>query len=160
MKGMLMALLACGAMACDEPAEPTDAGAITNPPTSTQMSGATQFTATTTFLNDASPHLHAVVTITNLGAVPDTISYGGCWLYLRLFDNADRTGAPVYDQSTQHVACATVQRVLVVAPHDSTRVAQDFVTGALVPSGHYYAALLIAPNGVATSLNAGDVTLP
>jgi len=163
MRRAVVAMLMCtafAALACDTPGEPEDPGAITNPPTPVTVSASTRFEANAAFINDASPRIHAVVTIVNLSAAADTVNFGGCWLYLRLFDNADRTGAPVYDQSKQNVACTLVARTLVVAPHDSTDVPQDFTTGALVPSGHYFAALLIAPSGVATSLNAGEVTLP
>ncbi|HEX4682982.1 MAG TPA: hypothetical protein VH277_09750 [Gemmatimonadaceae bacterium] len=159
MRALATLLLAAAAVACSGVANLD--GDFTNPPQPTTISGAFRLSGNTTYVRDASPRLQFAVTVMNPGTTPSTVTYGGCWLYLRLYSTADRGGTPAYDQSKHPAACSALQQSLVVPPGDSVVIVQDFISPAtLAPAGHYFASLLVAPNGVATSIASGDVTFP
>jgi hypothetical protein len=104
-----------------------------------------------------------VTTIVNRSDSTEKVERGGCWAFLRLYTNAARTGAPTYDSAQPGLGCTLELVDLRIAPHDSGQF-NGSIPGATIvaegtPPGHYYAAIAVAPNGVATELPAGEIDL-
>lgn len=147
-------------LACSSSAEPVKPSA----PSPLRIGGAYSVTASSSQVRDPNPRLQYAVTVTNRSAVTEQLEYGGCWAYVRFFKNADRSGSPAYDAAVPNggVCTADLNRV-PLAPGASTSMIGHFELVSVlvlgVSPGHYSVSLLIAPDGVVTSVPAGEVEL-
>lgn len=106
--------------------------------------------------------LRTIVTITNTGNAPVTLTMpDGCIVLLRAYTSADAT-RPVFDQATVRACTMALQDVRIPAGQSvqfETRSDAREVLGNRLPDGLYYLRALLRPNGRQVEVPAGAVQL-
>ncbi len=127
------------------------------------ISGRYSLSGSTVLVGSPAAQVRFSVLVTNLDASPEEVDYGGCSVFVRLFRTPDRSGAPIYDASRQHMGCTAELRRVSVAPRGSTTIEHYYDRGVFlsagVSAGHYYVDLLVAPNASTVAIPAGEIDL-
>jgi len=142
-------IMACGST---KPVEP-----VGMTPVSIDISGAYSLSAGPEVTQSADGRVSYRVIIANRAASSVTASYSDCWAFLQLFSESNRKGSPVYDEGALGASCVAGQRTASIAAGDSLVLTRQVPTSFLigVPSGHYFSAIRVAPNGSETVLPSG-----
>lgn len=156
----LITVCAVASFACSSSTSVPDDSAN---PTPLVIGGAHTVSATSTQVRDPNSRLRYVVTITNRSSSTEEVKYSGCWAYIRLYKTAGRDGLPSYDSANPRPACPLPANHATVAPGDLAQIVGYYELASVLATGvvpaHYYVSLVVAPDGVTTSLAAGEIDL-
>lgn len=102
-----------------------------------------------------------MITVTNRSTTAEHVGYGGCWAAIRLFVTSQRVGTPGFDSGAGNPACSLFRNQLTIAPGDSGQLVGYYEVASIVAAGvapgRYFVTLVVAPNGIETSVLGGDM---
>jgi hypothetical protein len=129
-------------------------------PTPISINGAYSLSVGPGVTQSADGTLNYQVIVVNRTTSNISVTSGGCPTFVQLFSRSDRTGSPVFDEAMiPGLGCVASSTTQSIAGGDSLvfhgHVQLSFITG--LSSGHYFAAIRIAPNASEIGLPAGDL---
>jgi hypothetical protein len=121
------------------------------------------YRAETHVMADRPTQLHVQATVTNTATSERRVEFpDGCVVLLRAYRNAERSGAPSWDQRNA-VACTMAIQVARIAPGRSesfeTTASAPEILGDSLPAGRYYFTAYFRPAGQEVEVLAGDANL-
>lgn len=149
----LLGLLACS---------PADDGP-TGVPAPTQNVGLVEFSADTRIMESFPVQLATDVTARNTGpTTADVVFPDGCVVMLRVYDNAQRAGKPVWDQA--RIAACTMAVIEVPIPGGGAElfrggVGAGHILGDSLPDARYWLSAVLRPNRDTVEVTAGEADL-
>jgi hypothetical protein len=127
------------------------------------VTGAYALSGSNVPIDSPTPGFRYVVTLANQSAASEDVSYGGCWGFFQLYKTPDRTGTPAFDFENTKPGCEAFSTKVTLRPGEATQLSGSTgfssLEGEGVAGGHYYSSVRVAPNGVQTTVPAGEVTV-
>ena len=136
---------------------------VTDAPSSAHNLGGVEYSAETLVMESFPVQLRTIVTARNATGDDVFLHFGSpCVTHLRVYDNAARSGTPVYDQAREYGCIAVIFEDTIapgdtaqyVAPHTDARQ----ILGDSLPDGHYWFTATLHPASE-LELPAGDAEL-
>lgn len=108
--------------------------------------------------------LHTEVTISNASDHYMRLLYRGCPVQIQIFEDEKRDGEPVFDSfASVDYECERREVVRTLfALEDIEIMEMTHMDGALsdeLPTGNYYVAAVVRPNGIPITVPAGEIIL-
>ena len=137
---------------------------VTDAPSSAHNLGGVEYSAETLVMESFPVQLRTIVTARNATGDDAFLHFGSpCVTHLRVYDNAARSGAPVYDQAREYGCIAVIFDDTVAAGDTAQYSAPNTngyeVLGDSLPDGRYWLSASLNPSGQRIEIPAGAVDL-